>query len=87
MREFSQQELEHRASEAKRLQSEPLFREFMQSVRDVALEELATLDPTTQAPEILKQQALAAMALKFSDYLHLLITSGGGMDGGSAAPE
>ena len=87
MKEFSPQELEHRAAEAKRLRSEPMFIEFMQSVRDVALEEMATLDPMTQVPEILKQQAIAAIALKFSEYLDLVITAGGGMDGGNEAPE
>lgn len=87
MREFTAQENEYRADEAKRLRSEPLYAEFMQSVRDVALEELATLDPMTQAPEILRQQAIATVCLKFSDYLDLVITAGGSRDGGMRAPE
>jgi hypothetical protein len=86
MREFSPQELEHRAAEAKRLRSEPLLKEYMQSARDVALEMLATLD-ATDTKQILKQQAIAQVALEFSQYLDAVIAQGGGMDGGNEAPE
>lgn len=85
MKEFSQQEREHRAQEAKRLRSEPLLKEYMQSARDLALEELATLD-ATDTKNILKQQAIAQVALEFSQYLDAVIAQGGGMDGGSDAP-
>jgi hypothetical protein len=83
---FTAQEREHRAQEAKRLRAEPLLKEYMQSARDVALEELATLD-ATNTKEILKQQAIAQVALEFSNYLDAVIAEGGGMDGGSGAPE
>lgn len=86
MREFSPQELEHRAAEAKRLRSEPLLKEYMQSARDLALETLATLD-ATDTQNILKQQAIALVALEFSQYLDAVIAQGGGMDGGNEAPE
>lgn len=86
MREFSPQELEHRAAEAKRLRSEPLLKEYMQSARDLALETLATLD-ATDTQNILKQQAIALVALEFSQYLDAVIAQGGDMDGGSEAPE
>jgi hypothetical protein len=85
MKEFSPQEREHRAQEAKRLRSEPLLKEYMQSARDLALEELATLD-ATDTKNILKQQAIAQVALEFSQYLDAVIAQGGGMDGGSDAP-
>ena len=86
MREFSAQELEHRAAEAKRLRSEPLLKEYMQSARDNALEQLAVIDPT-DTTGILRQQAVATVALEFSQYLDAVIAQGGGMDGGSEAPE
>jgi len=85
MREFSPQELEHRAAEAKRLRSEPLLKEYMQSARDLALEKLATMD-ATDTPGILKQQAIAEVAAEFSDYLDAVIAKGGDMDGGMDAP-
>lgn len=85
MREFTQDEIEHRAAEAKRLRSEPLLKEYMQSARDLALETLATLE-ATDTNNILKQQAIAQVALEFSQYLDAVIAQGGGMDGGSAAP-
>lgn len=85
MREFSPQELEHRAAEAKRVRSEPLLKEYMQSARDLALESLATIDPAN-TNEILRQQAIAQVALEFSNYLDAVIAQGGGMDGGSDAP-
>lgn len=86
MREFTPEEKEHRAAEAKRLRSEPLLKEYMQSARDLALEMLATLD-ATDTKNILKQQAVAQVALEFSQYLDAVIAQGGDMDGGSAAPE
>lgn len=86
MRDFSAQELEHRAAEAKRLRSDPLLKEYMQSARDIALEQLAVIDPT-DTTGILRQQAVATVALEFSQYLDAVITQGGDMDGGSEAPE
>jgi len=85
MREFTPQELEHRAAEAKRLRSEPLLKEYMQSARDMALEELA-VTKADDMMNILRLQAVATVALEFSQYLDAVIAQGGGMDGGSDAP-
>ena len=85
MKEFSPQEKEHRAAEAKRLRSEPLLKEYMQSARDMALEALAVAK-ADDTREILKQQAIAEVALEFSLYLDRVITEGGDMDGGMDAP-
>jgi len=85
MKEFSPQEKEHRAAEAKRLRSEPLLKEYMQSARDMALENLATI-PADNTLQILKQQAIAMVALEFSQYLDAVIAEGGDMDGGTDAP-
>lgn len=85
MQAFTDLERQHRAQEAKRLRSEPLLKEYMQSARDLALETLATVDPS-QTNEILRQQAIAQVAAEFSDYLDAVIAQGGDMDGGSDAP-
>lgn len=85
MHELTDLEKQHRAQEAKRLRSEPLLKEYMQSARDLALEELATLD-ATDTKNILKQQAIAQVALEFSQYLDAVIAQGGDMDGGTDAP-
>ena len=86
MNQFSPQELEHRAAEAKRLRSEPLLKEYMQSARDVALEELA-ITKADDMLNILRLQAVATVALEFSQYLDAVIAAGGDMDGGMEAPE
>jgi len=57
----------------------------MQSARDVALEELA-ITRADDVVNILRLQAVATVALEFSDYLDAVIANGGGMSGGMDAP-
>ncbi len=79
--EFSQQQREHRAKEAKRLLNEPLLAEALEIFRINALQGLEDVS-ATDADKIRALQAQAKVTQFIVDHFETIITQSGENDGG-----
>ncbi len=86
MNEFTSEQREHRAREAKRLLNEPLLAEVMDEIRHDAREKLATIDADDKNG-ILRLQAIDANMQALFDGLNAILLAGDASKSGGIEPE